>query len=193
MTAALPAARELFDRAEIVLARIAQMRLQLEPANQTVRRSVHRVGEQYVLRPEQVLPFPEPVALREELLSAQHRPLTFQSFEPTNDPLRRRDVPAEIRVVPAGADDATGASHGRSRPVLLRGAAPRRIQRAILRVSPDPPLTDRPRPRDAGSTPAASITVVLVGALKTRTEAPRKGRFLVDFANFAPMCDAARR
>jgi hypothetical protein len=93
------------------------------------------------------------------------------SLEPNLAPARaavlrlrvsNRDVPAEVRVMPAGADDATRASHARPRPAILRDAAPQRTQRATARVNLIPPLTYPEQGREAGSTPAAS-TPALAG------------------------------
>jgi hypothetical protein len=76
-----PASGELANPAEIVLALIPEVRLELETANQSVTGGVHPIRNQHVLRPQQVLPLPKAVSLSKELLSRLlERPLARQIF-----------------------------------------------------------------------------------------------------------------
>ena len=65
----VPPRAELIDPTQVVFADIAKMGLKLEPSDEAVIGAVDRVAQQHVLRPQQVLPVSEAVALGKELLS----------------------------------------------------------------------------------------------------------------------------
>jgi hypothetical protein len=63
------------------------MRLNLQSADQTVRRRIHCPADQDVLRPKNVLPLPESIALGIQLAPDSQRALTGQLLKPTHDAL----------------------------------------------------------------------------------------------------------
>jgi hypothetical protein len=64
-----PARSELASGAEVVFALVAEMRLELQPANKAVAWRINGVRDKDVSWPQHVLPFAEPVTLGEELLA----------------------------------------------------------------------------------------------------------------------------